>query len=837
MSHYYSLRVGQPSKTTPTSAPRVTAASTTSVTSVRKSTAMSDDDEPMPTVEYFMYLMKKNLSKKKENLLTEVEIRALHRVKEKLTAEQWLSFEDAARQKRQESKDLSKKERFELEEKERLLVEQQMSEIYRNYYKNKEEIPPTEEVVVYEATPEQVKTQSRLRKEMEEQMQREEQSQPETRPVKQVPSVQPQRPADDVDYSAIISKMKEQHALEMQQAQQDQDYLQDQLDTLRQNGRKEVAQANLRVKTVNERLSVVEKENADLQLQVNELLAEKASVAVMIKEAETAAGKHAAAEMEHILREYQDSLKKTTELLAQLPEGVTQDDSVVSSLRTHIRAVSEERDMHRMRAEQLERLLEETVSGSTEGASRAIMEASSSDKSMLLSQINSLHRSHAALARIALQCRQETHQVQNDMAELRKFVHSTFSHMDGVFQLFTHRFAGLFAALVESRELVEQAGPPKLSKKNRNLQELPPAGSASSNTSTAAAAASGSSGGNGNGTKNPGFHVQAAVRIRKRPQQTTEREDATAVFHISPTQLEFTKGRESRVYEFDQVLHPAESVESLGEFTRCAEEVVGLGRSWCFIAYGEIGSGKTSTMEEVSSLATDAIFKATKARKGKLLTSFFVSAAEVKGEHMRDLLTTDALAWSKTGSTAASLSRCQISSQKEFQRQMAVLAGKRNSSRKSHFVHTVVLLEVVGEDIVSGTSSHSTIAFVDLGAVENANARSSMSESELFDMGACNKGIAAISDVISSLKSASSFIPYRNSRLSLLLQGVLTPKTNVFIILNVWPLQSHTSEIGSTLTFGCKFKPSAGPIKVSITDNGSSPSKKLGSAANLNLPS
>jgi len=91
--------------------------------------ALPETDEHQPTEERFMYLLRKQLSRKPENRLSERERKELERVRAKLSAEQFQACADAALQQRKELKALPKTERNALESVVRIRTEMQMLEL------------------------------------------------------------------------------------------------------------------------------------------------------------------------------------------------------------------------------------------------------------------------------------------------------------------------------------------------------------------------------------------------------------------------------------------------------------------------------------------------------------------------------------------------------------------------------------------------------------------------------------------------------------------------------------------------------------------------------------
>ena len=69
------------------------------------------------------------------------------------------------------------------------------------------------------------------------------------------------------------------------------------------------------------------------------------------------------------------------------------------------------------------------------------------------------------------------------------------------------------------------------------------------------------------------------------------------------------------------------------------------------------------------------------------------------------------------------------------------------------------------------------------------------------------RSLGALSDVISALATGQRNIPYRNSKLTFLLQDALKPHSKVLMFVNISPSPEHTGESLASLQFAsrCRF--------------------------------
>lgn len=63
-----------------------------------------------------------------------------------------------------------------------------------------------------------------------------------------------------------------------------------------------------------------------------------------------------------------------------------------------------------------------------------------------------------------------------------------------------------------------------------------------------------------------------------------------------------------------------------------------------------------------------------------------------------------------------------------------------------------------------------------------------------------NKSLSALGDVISALSSEQSFIPYRNNKLTMLMQDSLGGNAKTLMFVNVSPADYNTDETVTSLT-------------------------------------
>lgn len=259
------------------------------------------------------------------------------------------------------------------------------------------------------------------------------------------------------------------------------------------------------------------------------------------------------------------------------------------------------------------------------------------------------------------------------------------------------------------------------------------------------------------------------------------------------------------------------------------------GYNCTIFAYGQTGTGKTYTMsgdmnDTFGMLSDEAgiIPRALHALFNKLELddvecSVKCSFIELYNEELRDLISSDENAKlkiyddnSKKGHSTTvvqGMSESHIKSAVEgvkllqdgsFKRQVAATKCNDLSSR-SHTVFTVTAYIKRtgdnGEDYVSAGK----LNLVDLAGSENIQ-RSGAENKRAAEAGLINKSLLTLGRVINALVDRNSHIPYRESKLTRLLQDSLGGRTKTCIIATVSPAKSNLEETISTLDYAFRAK-------------------------------
>ncbi len=244
-------------------------------------------------------------------------------------------------------------------------------------------------------------------------------------------------------------------------------------------------------------------------------------------------------------------------------------------------------------------------------------------------------------------------------------------------------------------------------------------------------------------------------------------------------------------------------------------------------AYGQTGTGKTHTMEgDINSEENAGIVpRSVKAILEQLEQSgseftIRVSFLELYNEELQDLLVPPnsdkklkLCEVEKKGVVCQNLEEITVLSVKDIfeilqrgilQRQTAATLCNKNSSR-SHSIFTMKIMikecNVDGEEVVR----HGQLNLVDLAGSECVG-RSGAKNDRAREAGSINQSLLTLGRVITALVDHHGHIPYRDSKLTRLLQESLGGKAKTCIIATVTPSQNAVEETLSTLDYAHRAK-------------------------------
>ncbi|CAH2080170.1 unnamed protein product [Thlaspi arvense] len=260
-----------------------------------------------------------------------------------------------------------------------------------------------------------------------------------------------------------------------------------------------------------------------------------------------------------------------------------------------------------------------------------------------------------------------------------------------------------------------------------------------------------------------------------------------------------------RFFKFNKVFGPASTQEEVFLDTRPLIRSILDGYNVCIFAYGQTGSGKTYTMsgpsinsEEdwgVNYRALNDLFHLTQSSQNTVMYEVGVQMVEIYNEQVRDLLSDDVPDASMhcVRSTEDVLELMDIGL---MNRAVGATALNAKSSRS----HSVLSVHVRGVDVKTDSILRGSLHLVDLAGSERVD-RSEVTGDRLREAQHINKSLSALGDVIFALAHKNPHVPYRNSKLTQVLQNSLGGQAKTLMFVQINPDEGSYAETVSTLKF------------------------------------
>ncbi|RYR50313.1 hypothetical protein Ahy_A07g036906 isoform B [Arachis hypogaea] len=288
-----------------------------------------------------------------------------------------------------------------------------------------------------------------------------------------------------------------------------------------------------------------------------------------------------------------------------------------------------------------------------------------------------------------------------------------------------------------------------------------------------------------------------------------------------------SNGAPRKTFKFDAVFGPQAEQADIFEDTAPFATSVLDGYNVCIFAYGQTGTGKTFTMEGteeargVNFRTLEKMFDIIRERQTHYSYDVSVSVLEVYNEQIRDLL----FSGNQPGATARRLEirqagegmhhvpglvEAHVNNMSEVWEVLqtgsnarAVSSTNANEhSSRSHCIHCVM---VKGENVLNGECTRSKLWLVDLAGSERV-AKTDVQGDRLKEAQNINRSLSALGDVISALATKSPHIPFRNSKLTHLLQDSLGGDSKALMFVQISPNENDLGETVCSLNFASRVR-------------------------------
>ncbi|TFK92597.1 kinesin-domain-containing protein [Polyporus arcularius HHB13444] len=305
------------------------------------------------------------------------------------------------------------------------------------------------------------------------------------------------------------------------------------------------------------------------------------------------------------------------------------------------------------------------------------------------------------------------------------------------------------------------------------------------------------------------------------------------VVHASSESATGQERKDEWQFAFDKVFEPhSTQAEVFEEISQLAQSCTD-GYNVCVFAYGQTGSGKSFTMEGGNSETTagmipravEQVFRVadelkTKGWQYKMEGQFL----EIYNETINDLLGKGEFDKKKheikhdpkTGrTTVTDVNVVSLSSPSQVRTLLSLAQSRRTvaatlMNERSSRSHSVFTLRIRGENALTGETCEGSLNLVDLAGSERLEKSGAASDKDrLKETQSINKSLSALGDVIAALGEkgegkSDKHIPYRNSKLTYLLQNSLSGNSKTLMVLNLSPLATHLNESLCSLRFATK---------------------------------
>ncbi|XP_015242871.1 PREDICTED: kinesin-like calmodulin-binding protein isoform X3 [Cyprinodon variegatus] len=330
--------------------------------------------------------------------------------------------------------------------------------------------------------------------------------------------------------------------------------------------------------------------------------------------------------------------------------------------------------------------------------------------------------------------------------------------------------------------------------------------------------------------------IRVFCRIRPVNRSEATQGGAIVVDKLDDYSVSVETLRGLREFQFDKVFSAEASQEDLFQDVNRLMQSVIDGFNVCIFAYGQTGSGKTFTMvgdkdqknPGIMPRSFNAIFNIMQENTSKF--DFKVSAymLELYNDRLQDLFV------SQTGEAHAQTQphgptrRVEIkrnrkgvvfaqgaetkeasSAQELYALFQQACANRHISATKmnveSSRSHLIVGIMVESRNLTNGSVNSGKLSLVDLAGSERA-AKTGAKDHQLKEANSINKSLSALGDVISALSAELPHVPYRNSKLTQVMQDSLGGNAKTLMIVNISPSEHNLEETITSLIYATRVK-------------------------------
>ncbi|KAK3704888.1 hypothetical protein LTR37_013579 [Vermiconidia calcicola] len=321
--------------------------------------------------------------------------------------------------------------------------------------------------------------------------------------------------------------------------------------------------------------------------------------------------------------------------------------------------------------------------------------------------------------------------------------------------------------------------------------------------------------------------IKVVARFRPQNKIETAAGSDTIVDFTGEDTCTISSNEATGAFTFDRVFGTTTRQQDVFDYSiRNTVDDVLAGYNGTVFAYGQTGSGKTFTMmgadianDEAKGIIpriVEQIFSSIMGSDGSIEFTVKVSYMEIYMEKIRDLLdpSHDNLPIhedKQRGVYVKGLHEFYVSDVNEVYKMIDLGGQSRavastNMNQESSRSHSIFVIEVAQKNLESGAARSGRLFLVDLAGSEKVG-KTGASGQTLEEAKKINRSLSSLGNVINALTDGrSSHIPYRDSKLTRILQESLGGNSRTTLIVNCSPSSYNDAETISTLRFGERAK-------------------------------
>ncbi|XP_031277744.1 kinesin-like protein NACK1 [Pistacia vera] len=273
-------------------------------------------------------------------------------------------------------------------------------------------------------------------------------------------------------------------------------------------------------------------------------------------------------------------------------------------------------------------------------------------------------------------------------------------------------------------------------------------------------------------------------------------------------------------FTFDKVFGPSCLTETVYEGVKNVALSALMGINATIFAYGQTSSGKTYTMRGITEKAVNDIYNHIMNTPERDFT-IKISGLEIYNENVRDLLNSESgrnlklLDDPEKGTVVEKLVEERVNNDQHLRHLISICEAQRqvgetalnDTSSRSHQILRLTIESTLRENSDCVRSFVASLNFVDLAGSERAS-QTQTDGARLREGCHINLSLMTLTTVIRKLSvgKRSGHIPYRDSKLTRILQHSLGGNARTAIICTLSPALSHFEQSRNTLFFATRAK-------------------------------